>query len=150
DYTIRSVGDDEIGQLIDSFNRMTADLRESAAELERRRRYTETLLLNVSAGVVALDDGGPLTTLNPCAERLLGVGGAEALGRHVREASPGALVRGLDDLLAVAARPRESRSTLKVETASGETELMMTASPLGEAVGEPLGTVLFFEDVSQI
>ena len=150
DYTIRQVGDDEIGQLIDSFNGMTADLRESAAELERRRRYTETLLLNVSAGVVALDDGGTVTTINPCAERLLGVGVADALGRHYREAFPGALARALDDLLAVAARPRETRSTLKVETGGGESELMMTASPLGETVGEPLGTVLFFEDVSQI
>jgi two-component system nitrogen regulation sensor histidine kinase NtrY len=34
--------------------------------------------------------------------------------------------------------------------AGSETELMMTASPLGDTPGEPAGTVLFFEDVSQI
>ena len=58
DYEIPSVGDDEIGQLVDSFNRMTADLRASRAELERRRAYTETLVRNVCAGVVGLDPAG--------------------------------------------------------------------------------------------
>ena len=57
-FRIPAVGDDEIGQLVDSFNQMTADLRASAAELERRRQYTETLLRNVSAGVVGLDHDG--------------------------------------------------------------------------------------------
>ncbi len=47
-------------------------------------------------------------------------------------------------------RPREARSTIKLEVAGAETELMMTASPLGDAPNEPAGTVLFFEDVSQI
>jgi len=42
-YKIPAVGDDEIGHLVDSFNQMTADLRGSAEELERRRQYTETL-----------------------------------------------------------------------------------------------------------
>ena len=49
DYEIPSVGDDEIGQLVNSFNRMTADLRASQTELERRRAYTETLVRNVEA-----------------------------------------------------------------------------------------------------
>jgi two-component system nitrogen regulation sensor histidine kinase NtrY len=47
-------------------------------------------------------------------------------------------------------RPREARATIKLEVAGAETELMMTASPLGDTPNEPAGTVLFFEDVSQI
>jgi two-component system nitrogen regulation sensor histidine kinase NtrY len=150
EYSIPQVYDDEIGQLVESFNRMTADLRSSAAEIERRRRYTETLLRNVSAGVVALDPEGIVTTINPCAERFLGLSGADAIGRHYRNAFQGAVVRALDDVLAVAARPPESRSTLTAEIAGREVELMMTASPLADSAGEPLGSVLFFDDVSQI
>ena len=37
---------------------MTTDLRASRSELERRRVYTETLLRNVSAGVVGLNPEG--------------------------------------------------------------------------------------------
>ncbi len=149
-FRIPAVGDDEIGQLVDSFNQMTADLRSSAAELERRRQYTETLLRNVSAGVVGLDHDGVVTTINPCAERLLDLSAAAVIGRNYQGAFPPALARVLDDVFAFATRPREARSTVKLEIAGSETELMMTASPLGDAPGEPAGTVLFFEDVSQI
>ena len=149
-FRIPAVGDDEIGQLVDSFNQMTADLRASAAELERRRQYTETLLRNVSAGVVGLDHDGVITTINPCAERLLDLSAAAVIGRNYQGAFQPALARVLDDVFAFATRPRDARSTVKLEVAGSETELMMTASPLGDTPGEPAGTVLFFEDVSQI
>ena len=149
-FRIPAVGDDEIGHLVDSFNQMTTDLRSSAAELERRRQYTETLLRNVSAGVVGLDHDGVVTTINPCAERLLDLSSAAVIGRNYQGAFPPALARVLDDIFAFATRPREARSTVKLDVAGSETELMMTASPLGDTPGEPAGTVLFFEDVSQI
>ena len=131
-FRIPAVGDDEIGQLVDSFNQMTADLRASAAELERRRQYTETLLRNVSAGVVGLDHDGVVTTINPCAERLLDLSAADVIGRNYQGAFPPPLARVLDDVFAFATRPREARSTVKLEVAGSETELMMTASPLGD------------------
>lgn len=149
-YSIPQVGDDEIGRLIGSFNQMTSDLRASAAELEHRRRYTETLLENVSAGVVGLDPEGIVTTINPCAERLLDLEAEAAIGRHYRNVFQAPLVHTLDDTLAAAARPAETRATIKAEAGGGESELMMTTSPLSDESGEPLGSVLFFEDVSQI
>ena len=149
-HRIPAVGDDEIGHLVDSFNRMTDDLRNSAAELERRRKYTETLLRNVSAGVAGLDRDGVVTTINPCAERLLGLDAQSVIGHSYRSSLPAPLARKLDDVFASAMRPREARSTVKLDVAGVETELMMTASPLGDGPDEPAGTVLFFEDVSQI
>ena len=149
-YRIPAVGDDELGHLVDSFNQMTADLKASATELERRRQYTETLLRNVSAGVVGLDRDGVITTINPCAARLLDLDASDTIGRTYQASFPAALARVLDDLIATATRPREARSTVKLEVAGAETELMMTASPLGDRPDEPAGTVLFFEDVSQI
>ena len=149
-YKIPPVGDDELGHLVGSFNQMTADLRGSTAELEQRRRYTETLLRNVSAGVVGLDTDGVVTSINPCAERFLGVNVADALGNKYSVAFRPELTRALDDIFASAARPREARATVKFDGPSGETELMMTASPLADGGDAPTGTVLFFEDVSQI
>jgi two-component system nitrogen regulation sensor histidine kinase NtrY len=148
-YEIAPVGDDEIGHLVESFNHMTADLRASRAELERRRRYTETLLRNVSAGVVGLDADGIVTTINPCAERMLGLRAVNVLGRRYSVGLP-ALAPTLDELFGDGPRPAEARSSLKFEIAGAPTELMMTASPLGDESGADLGTVLFLEDVSQI
>ncbi len=148
-HEIPAVRDDEIGQLVTSFNQMTADLRTSNTELERRRRYTETLLRNVSAGVVALDRAGRITTINPCAERLLALSAPDALGRHYAVAFPvplaTELARLFDGGLPAEGGPRSV--TLDERSAS---ELMVTASPLSEEGQNQLGTVLFFEDVSQI
>ncbi len=148
-HQITPVGDDEIGHLVRSFNQMTADLRASAAELERRRLYTETLLRNVSAGVVGLDADGKVTTINPCAERLLGLKAPEVQGCAYQSVFPGPLAHALDELFAASPRPQEAWSSIKLEPGGGETDLMMSASPLGEN-GASIGTVLFFEDVSQI
>jgi two-component system nitrogen regulation sensor histidine kinase NtrY len=150
DYTIDPVGDDEIGQLVDSFNQMTTDLRVSQTELERRRRYTETLLRNVSAGVVGLNPEGRLTAINPHAEHLLGVRIDDVIGRNYREVLRPPLLHAMDEVLTAFPAPRENRSSIKVEIEGAEVELMITASPLSDEVGSNLGSVLFFEDVSQI
>ena len=152
-YEIPPVGDDEIAHLVQSFNQMTSDLGKSRAELERRRRYTETLLLNVSAGVLGLDPAGRISAINPCAERMLGLHSADVLGCEYRKCFDPQLRRSLDEIFAGAVRPREARRTLKLEIGGADTELMLTASRLDEDNGaeQPdLGTVLFFEDVSQI
>jgi two-component system nitrogen regulation sensor histidine kinase NtrY len=154
-YQIPAVGDDEIGALVNSFNRMTADLRASRAELEHRRRYTETLLRNVSAGVVGLDREGCVTTVNPWAARMLEIDASAVVGMHYRRALNPSLVRALDEVLASQGRLREARTSLKLDETGGS-ELMVTATTLGidpddNGGGESdIGTVLFLEDVSQI
>jgi len=149
DYEIPPVGEDEIGQVVRSFNQMTADLRASRAELERRRRYTETLLRNVSAGVVALDRDGAVRTINPCAERLLGVTADGVLNRHYGKAFAPELASALEEMFAGMPSQGDSRASIKLGSA-GEIELMTTATPLYDEDGSRLGIVLFFEDVSQI
>src|SRR5579863_4179269 len=114
---IPGVGDDEIGRLVESFNGMTADLRASRAEIERRRHYTETLLRNVSAGVVGLDAARRLTAINPCAERMLGLT-ATAVGQAYDHCFHPALVQALEDYFGASMPRRETRFPL--ELVSGE------------------------------
>jgi two-component system nitrogen regulation sensor histidine kinase NtrY len=98
-FQIGSVGDDEIGSLVDSFNKMTRDLRlsrdqleltsnklrEQYLEIEEKRQYMEIVLKNVSAGVVTLDAGGFIATINTSAEKMLNISAAQVVGRnHVR------------------------------------------------------------------
>jgi two-component system, NtrC family, nitrogen regulation sensor histidine kinase NtrY len=151
DYEIPSVGDDEIGQLVNSFNRMTADLRASQTELERRRAYTETLVRNVSAGVVGLDPQGVVTAINPYAERMLGLKAGEVLGRGWRSVFQPTLAEALEEIFAEHRRPHEVRSSIKLQPVGGsEIELMVAATALGDGADGELGTVLFLEDVSQL
>ena len=71
-------GDDELGMLGLAFNRMTQQLSAQRGDLmaanrlnETRRRFTETVLSGVSAGVIGLDGEGRITIINRAAARLL-------------------------------------------------------------------------------
>ena len=72
-------GNDELGFLVDSFNRMTRELaastereRSAAAQTERQRAYLETVLVRLSSGVIGIDADGVLKTANPAVDVILG------------------------------------------------------------------------------
>jgi len=69
----------EVGTLIRAFNRMTAQidnqqrgLIEANRQLDERRRFTETVLTGVSAGVIGLDADARIHLVNRSASDLLG------------------------------------------------------------------------------
>jgi nitrogen fixation/metabolism regulation signal transduction histidine kinase len=80
DFTRRQpvVSRDELGVLTESFNTMTAQLAEAQTKAEEGRRATETtraylesILGNLSAGVLVFDDSLHLRTVNPSAAVIL-------------------------------------------------------------------------------
>lgn len=87
DFQIEPAADDEIGVLVDSFNKMTCDLRVSheqveqttrhlrdmVTELDHRRIYMETLLENVAAVVISIDRDGSITNFNISAQAMFGL-----------------------------------------------------------------------------
>lgn len=99
DYRVESQADDELAILISSFNEMTRDLKQSKddleavnkslletnQEVERRRRYIETLLANLSTAVISLDDEGRITTENAAAMELLDLPWSSQVGNHWRD-----------------------------------------------------------------
>jgi len=86
---------DEFGSLSRAFNLMTqqletqqTDLVEANLQLDLRRRFTETVLSGVSAGVIGLDERGLVNLPNKSASHLLG-SDLEALhGRPLAEIVP--------------------------------------------------------------
>ena len=86
---------EEIAVLSRAFNRMTEDLQDQQAALkqanadaESRRQFIETVLAEVSAGVIGLDGGGRISAANRRALALLGLEGAEPHGRRLSEIAP--------------------------------------------------------------
>ena len=67
--------------LVGAFNRMAGDLKANREDLERRRALIEVILGGVGAGVISLDADGAVTTVNPSALRLLGVGNGGVIAR---------------------------------------------------------------------
>lgn len=86
---------EEIDSLSHAFNRMTSQLegqRESLIianrQLDERRRFTETVLSGVSAGVIGLDVNGYIHLPNRSASELLGTPLDLALGLPIQDVVP--------------------------------------------------------------
>ena len=81
----RSEGD--LGQLGETFNRMTHDLRTQRDDLvsardliDSRRRFSEAVLAGASAGIIGVDHDGKISILNRSAEQLIGSPSSEVMG----------------------------------------------------------------------
>ena len=157
---------DEIGTLVESFNRMTTDLRLSKSELEQanislrqsnleldgRRAYTEAVVDTIAAGVLSIDRAGAITTFNPSAERILGVQGDQIRGRPVSEAFK---ELGLDLFQTaydrVLADGRESLPLDGVMEVNGKfLTIGLNFSRMRNDAGKDLGFVLVFEDLTEL
>ncbi len=166
DVYVRPAGGDEIGTLVNAFNRMTADLKTSKArldeaqaemrrtnlELDQRRRHMEVVLRNVAAGVVAVDAQGRVTIFNPSAERLLKVQAETVLGGSW-QGFIGPENRGLvEDLMADLGSTVRSGVDRQVRlTIAGEAlTLMVHASQMRDETGRTQGLVVVFEDLSEL
>lgn len=70
-HRVDVIAEDELALLVSNFNQMSAKLEENSAELLERRRYTETILQSLSAGVISFDAGNKVSTINKAAIHIL-------------------------------------------------------------------------------
>ncbi len=161
DVEVEPQTDDEIGFLVESFNRMTRDLRETRSrltrsheELERRRLYMEIVLRNVGAAVISLDAEGRIATVNPPAQRLLGIPPGEGVvGQKLEEAvARPAFLEVLGELVReLRIGVRESlRRQVQVPQGEDVLTLLVTVTLLKDEERRPLGTVIVLDDYTQL
>ena len=145
--------DDEMVLLSRAFNRMTdqiqsqqQELIEANKQLDERRRFTETVLTGVTAGVIGLDRVGRVHLPNRSASTLLGVDLDASIGDDLAEVVP-----EMAELLEEATRrpdrvaqgqvqitDRNSTRTLLVRIAAEQDE---------EGIG---GFVVTFDDITEL
>lgn len=89
----RSEGD--LGQLGETFNRMTHDLRTQRDDLvsardliDSRRRFSEAVLAGASAGILGVDHDGKISILNRSAEHLIGSPSSDVMGKPLLDVVP--------------------------------------------------------------
>jgi two-component system nitrogen regulation sensor histidine kinase NtrY len=147
---------DEIATLVDAFNQMTANLRTTHTALADRRRALETILANITGGVVSIDRQARIETVNEAARNMLGIGG-EALGMPFRQwfASPRfaavrELLSELDKRAQQGVWDKLPPQRLVIEEPEGSTQILATGVVLKNEDGDAIGALLFFEDVTEL
>ncbi len=102
DIQLDASSKDDLGQLVDSFNQMTArlaharDVNEANQRLiENKSAHLHTVLEGISSGVLSLDDEFVLQTANPAAEKILDIRFSGLLGRPLCPSADNPVLRGL-------------------------------------------------------
>jgi two-component system nitrogen regulation sensor histidine kinase NtrY len=150
-YRTGIVGDDELAALAHSFNEMTAELAENRRRLEERRRYIETILQNLSAGVISLDENNNVTTLNPAAQRLLNLSQAETTGVALEALLPEEQREELRRMIRRAARLHTVTGEVHFTLANNaKLDAAVTVTALHDPAGQANGTVIVLEDLTEL
>ncbi|BBO91912.1 sensor histidine kinase [Desulfosarcina ovata] len=158
--------DDEIGSLIDAFNKMTRDLRSSRRqlelsarklteqnqEIEARRQYMEIVLKNVSAGVITTDANGIITTFNKSAERMLNFDASQILERHYSELLVTEHLEFTQDIMeeVMAVRDQTLEIPMRVVVSGQPRTFLVYVNALRDEQGNPIGFVMVFDDLTEL
>jgi two-component system, NtrC family, nitrogen regulation sensor histidine kinase NtrY len=165
-YRIETASEDEMGILVDSFNRMIMDLKrkgeqieetqghlhQSNVELEQRRRYMEILLTSIGAGVISLDREGRIQTANRFMEVQFGVRASSIIGKSYQELFRGEAMQPIRDLIEEVKRRRSKRleRQVRITLEQEPKNLLVRASVLEDEEGAWMGVVMVLEDHSEL
>jgi len=166
DFHIDLEGRDEIGFLVQSFNKMTQDLQRSQAQLadayrqlseshaliSTQKRDMEILLKNVAAGVIGIDAAGRVTIINDSAAQMLRISREEVLGQDCRVLLPPAEYQRLAEVVAEARRSRRGTVEKPLHLILPDQTLYLLLKPtvLKDESGQDLGVVMVFEDLTEL
>jgi len=166
DFVLEKESDDEMGMLVDSFNQMTRDLQTSKIQLEsvnvalqgsnieldERRQYIETILLNVPAGVISFDANGKVTSINKFAEDLLKINKDDYLDKDFRTTLRPNHKLIVEKFLQELEESGKStiQQPLRLFLGKETYSLLVNITKLNDEAGNPLGTVLVFDNLTQL
>ncbi len=169
DYRVEVPAADEIGDLVQSFNRMAGELESSRRQieassrelsganvaLEQRRRHMETILENIPNGVLSLNAGHEVTHVNHALLRLFHPSGTEAgipevlIGAPLSDVFSAPVMESLEPLLRRADRMGTTTTQMEMEVHHATLNFAITVAALKHD-GQGLGYVLVFEDLSDL
>lgn len=155
DYSIRvpeGRADDEIANLGRTFNRMTGqlesqrrDLTEANRLVDERRRFIETVLLGVSAGILALDEKRRVTLHNRTALELLGRD-TSITGQAIETIMPDVL-----DLVRQVEKAPTRIATAQVMVNHEDRRVMLNVQVAAERMDSSIeGFIVTFDDITQL
>jgi two-component system nitrogen regulation sensor histidine kinase NtrY len=166
DIHIDQEGRDEIGFLVQSFNKMTQDLQQSQVQLAAayrqlsdshalisdQKRDMEILLKNVAAGVIGIDAAGRVTSINDSAAQMLHLQREAVLGQDCRLLLPPGEYNRMAEVVGAARQSSQGtvEKPLHLVLPDQTLYLLVKTTALRDEAGQDLGVVVVFEDLTEL
>ncbi len=128
---------DEYGELGRALNYLSSELGRTISSLQMERNRLQSLINGLSEGIIAVDEKGATTLINPAVYNLLNL---DSNANHVRAAAP--------DVFAMFDEALSSAQAVKKTIWQGDVALHISVSPLLTQSGEVSGCVGIVSDVT--
>lgn len=163
DQQLPVIAQDDLGFLVESFNEMTQriahardETRLAGVEVENQRAYLETILANLTAGVISFDADHRIRTANQAAYKIFHIQAEQFIGQTLLELT--AHYSELAEPLKAIQRLLEQADTIWQQRlaflgANGRQELLCRGTPLFTAStrrAKRVGAVIVFDDVTDL
>lgn len=151
---------DDLGFLVESFNVMTRriaearnEIRRTGVEVENQRAYLETILANLTAGVISFDADYKIRTANQAAYRIFHIHVNHFIGQTLLELVE--IYKDLSEPLKSIQRLLEQADDIWQQRIAflgpnGRQELLCRGTPLFSQEGQRVGAVVVFDDVTDL
>ena len=144
---------DDIGFLVRSFNDMTKKVALARGEVEAQHQYLDTVLGQLSSGVIALDEALVVTTINDSAREILGLGSLAISGtsftqfvltkKHLKP-----FVDGIVPLLTT--NDGRWQQQIVIFRPTGRRVLMCRGTQMATSPASSVGSVIVFDDITAL
>ena len=166
EFHLDLAADDEIGILVDSFNKMTRDLRSGREqlelsadmlsqrniEIEARRQYMEIVLKNISAGVISIDAHGTVSTMNKAAEKMLNLNADDIIDHSYSDLLGGHYLDLANDVLQElnSAKSNTVEFPIRLNVQGRPRSFLVNFNALKDDAGHHMGVVMVFDDLTEL
>ena len=160
DQQLPVTAQDDLGFLVESFNVMTRriaearnEIRRTGVEVENQRAYLETILANLTAGVISFDADYKIRTANQAAYRIFHIHVNHFIGQTFLELI--VIYKDLSEPLKSIQRLLEQADDIWQQRIAflgpnGRQELLCRGTPLFSQEGQRVGAVVVFDDVTDL
>ncbi|MDD5123808.1 ATP-binding protein, partial [Methylovulum sp.] len=160
DQQLPVTAQDDLGFLVESFNEMTQRIarasyesRMAGFEVENQRAYLETILANLTAGVISFDTVFKIRTANQAAYRIFRIQVNQCIGYTLLELAKNVVelaepLKSMQRFLELSDDIWEQR--IAFLGPNGRQELLCRGTPLFAQDGARAGAVVVFDDVTDL
>lgn len=160
DQQLPVIAQDDLGFLVESFNEMTQriakardETRLAGFEVENQRAYLETILANLTAGVISFDADYKIRTVNQAAYRIFRIQVQHFVGQTLLELAlnNSELTEPLKSIHYLLEQGDDIwQQRIAFLGANGRQELLCRGTPLFSQEGQRVGAVVVFDDVTDL
>ncbi len=165
DFRLADKGSDEMAHLIRSFNDMAEDLQQSQASItgantllakqnelmDTRRRYIETVLENITTGVITLNSAGRVETINQAARTTFGVSSEDLCGHDPLVFLPEPYIKMFEEMLTTLKKHPDQRWQRHVDFHMENRLWKLVVHALAlSGVGQSVSFVIVIDDITEL